>query len=77
MASPVELALRRAVADLDMLEVRWALIGGLAISIRSVPRFTKDLDFAIAVADDSEAEGVVHRLCGRGYQPLKSLSKDT
>ncbi len=53
MASPVELALRRAVADLDALKVRWALIGGLAISIRSVPRFTKDLDFAIAVANDS------------------------
>jgi hypothetical protein len=65
VASPVELALRRAVADLDALEVRWALIGGLAISIRSVPRFTKDLDFAIAVADDSEAEGVVNRVRGR------------
>jgi hypothetical protein len=52
------------VADLDALRVRWALIGGLAISVRSVPRFTKDLDFAVAVADDSEAEGVVHRLRG-------------
>jgi hypothetical protein len=76
VASPVELALRRAVADLDALEVRWALIGGLAISIRSVPRFTKDLDFAIAVADDSEAEGVVHRLCGRGYQPVEVLEQE-
>lgn len=76
MASPVELALRRAVADLDALEVRWALIGGLAISIRSVPRFTKDLDFAIAVADDSEAEGVVHRLRGRGYQPAEVLEQE-
>lgn len=76
MASPVELALRRAVADLDTLEVRWALIGGLAISIRSVPRFTKDLDFAIAVADDSEAEGVVHRLYGRGYQPVEVLEQE-
>lgn len=56
MASPVELALRQAVADLDALKVRWALIGGLAISVRSVPRFTKDLDFAIAAANDSEAD---------------------
>lgn len=76
MASSVELALRRAVADLDALKVRWALIGGLAISIRSVPRFTKDLDFAIAVADDSEAESVVHRLCGRGYQPAEVLEQE-
>lgn len=76
MASPVELEFRKAVADLDALKVRWALIGGLAISVRSVPRFTKDLDFAVAVADDSEAEDVVHRLRGRGYQPAEILEQD-
>lgn len=77
MATPVEHELRRAVADLDALRVRWALVGGLAISVRSVPRFTKDLDFAVAVADDSEAEDVVLRLRGRGYQPVESLSRIT
>jgi hypothetical protein len=76
MASPVESALRRAVADLNALKVRWALIGGLAISVRSVPRFTKDLDFAVAVANDVEAEDVVHRLRGRGYQPVEILEQD-
>jgi hypothetical protein len=76
VASPVELALRRAVADLDAVKVRWALIGGLAISIRSVPRFTKDLDFAIAVANDSEAEDVVRRLRGRGYLPVEVLEQE-
>jgi hypothetical protein len=76
MATPVEQELRKAVADLDALKVRWALVGGLAISVRSVPRFTKDLDFAVAVADDSEAEDVVHRLRGRGYQPLEVLEQD-
>jgi hypothetical protein len=75
MASPVELEFRKAVADLDALRVRWALIGGLAISVRSAPRFTKDLDFAVAVADDSEAEDVVHRLRGRGYQPAQILEQ--
>jgi Nucleotidyl transferase AbiEii toxin, Type IV TA system len=76
MASPVESALRRAVADLDALKVRWALIGGLAVSVRSVPRFTKDLDFAIAVANDSEAKDVVHQLRGRGYQPVEVLEQE-
>ena len=76
MASPVELALRQAVADLDALNARWALIGGLAISVRSVPRFTKDLDFAIAVANDSEAEDIVHRLRGRGYRPVEVIEQD-
>lgn len=76
MATPVEQELRRAVADLDALRLRWALIGGLAISVRSIPRFTKDLDFAVAVADDSEAEGVVLRLRRRGYQPVGVLEQD-
>jgi hypothetical protein len=44
MATPVESALRRAVADLNALKAEWALIGGLAISVRSVPRFTKERD---------------------------------
>jgi nucleotidyltransferase AbiEii toxin of type IV toxin-antitoxin system len=76
MTTPVESALRRAVTDLDALKARWALIGGLAISVRSVPRFTKDLDFAVAVAGDSEAEDVVHRLGGRGYRPVELLEQE-
>lgn len=76
MASPVESALRGAVADLDALKLRWALIGGFAVSVRSVPRFTKDLDFAIAVTNDSEAEDIVHQLRGRGYQPVEVLEQE-
>ena len=76
MVTPVEQEFRRTVADLDALLVRWALVGGLAISVRSVPRFTKDLDFAVAVADDSEAEDVVLRLRGRGYQPVGVLEQE-
>jgi len=72
----VESALRRAVADLNALKTRWALIGGLAVSARTIPRFTKDLDFAVAVADDSEAEGVVHRLQSRDYAPVEILEQD-
>jgi hypothetical protein len=76
MATPVESALRRAVADLDALKIRWALVGGLAVSVRAVPRFTKDLDFAVAVAGDPEAEEVVHRLGGRGYRPVGLLEQE-
>ena len=76
MATPVEAALRRAVADLNALNAQWALVGGLAISVRSVPRFTKDLDFAVAVAGDPEAEDLVHRLGGRGYRPAEVLEQD-
>lgn len=42
----VESALRKATADLNAIGARWALVGGLAVSVRTVPRFTRDLDFA-------------------------------
>jgi hypothetical protein len=72
----VESALRRAVADLNAVKAQWALVGGLAVSARTVPRFTKDLDFAIAVATDSEAEDMVHRLRSRDYSPVEVLEQD-
>jgi hypothetical protein len=76
VATPVESALRRAVADLNALKIKWALVGGLAVSVRSIPRFTKDLDFAVAVAGDTEAEDVVHRLGGRGYRAVELLEQE-
>lgn len=75
MAS-VESALRKAAVDLNAIGVRWALVGGLAVSARAVPRFTKDLDFAVAVENDGEAEDVVHRLRARGYEPVEVLEQD-
>ena len=42
--------LKRAGADLDALGAGWALIGGLAVSARSQPRFTGDVDLAVSVS---------------------------
>jgi hypothetical protein len=72
----VESALRRAAADLNAVGVRWALVGGLAVSARAIPRFTKDVDFAIAVGNDAEAENVVYRLRARDYRPVEVLEQD-
>jgi len=65
----------RLDADLKALRLRWALIGGMAVSFRSTARATKDLDVAIAVRTDQEAESVVLSLRGRGYrdQPLGAV----
>jgi hypothetical protein len=63
----VEAAFTQAAADLDALGAEWAIIGGLAVSARAVPRFTQDVDFAVSVATDDEAESIVHRLQVRGY----------
>lgn len=45
-----------------------ALVGGVAISARTEPRFTRDLDFAVAVADDEAAEAYVRHLRDQGYE---------
>ena len=55
-------------ADLQLLEVRWALIGGLAVGARVEPRFTRDVDLAVDVANDAEAEKLIHSLHAKGYQ---------
>jgi predicted HAD superfamily phosphohydrolase len=63
----VNAVLRQAAADLDAIGARWAVIGGLAVAFRAEPRFTKDVDVAVAAADDREAEDIVNRLQARGY----------
>ena len=54
----LEAALRRAVAALATR--RFALVGGLAVGVRGEPRMTRDVDLAVAVADDAGAEDVVN-----------------
>jgi predicted nucleotidyltransferase len=49
-------------------DIRTALVGGMAVSVRTAPRFTRDLDFAVAVDDDSEAEQYVFRMRQLGYE---------
>lgn len=63
----VESALRRIVADLESLQQRFALVGGFAVSARTEPRFTRDVDLVVAVSDDDDAEAVLRALGARGY----------
>ena len=65
--SLLEAALRRIHADLVEAGVSFALIGGLGVSARTEPRFTRDADLAVAVPSDSEAEDLIRWLGGRGY----------
>lgn len=60
-------ALERTLADLTSASTGWALVGGLAVSVRSEPRTTRDVDVAIAVADDDEAEALVREFVRMGY----------
>ncbi len=72
----VDAVLRQAALDLDAIGARWAVIGGLAVAFRAEPRFTKDVDVAVAVADDDEAEGIVNRLQVRGYALASLVEQD-
>jgi Nucleotidyl transferase AbiEii toxin, Type IV TA system len=72
----IETTLRTAASDLGAMKMRWALIGGWAVSLRSTPRFTKDLDFAIAIANAAAAEDTVLRLRGHGYTPVGVIEQE-
>jgi hypothetical protein len=63
----LEAALRQICADLTDAHAAFAVVGGLAVSARTEPRFTRDADIAVAVAGDAEAEELVRALQGRGY----------
>lgn len=60
--------LARVAVDLDQIGHPWALVGGLAVGARARPRFTQDLDFAVAVDSDRAAEQIVAALRRRDYQ---------
>lgn len=74
--SRLERALRNIASQLELLRHSWALVGGLAVSARVEPRFTRDIDLALAVSDDAMAEALVHRLVGLGYGILASLEQE-
>jgi len=49
------------------------VVGGIAVGVRCEPRFTRDVDVAVAVADDREAEAIIRSLQGDGYKPSAVL----
>lgn len=69
--------LERIRLHLTALGVDFALVGGLAVSVRTEPRFTRDVDLAVAVADDAEAERVVAELTANGWVLDEFLEQDT
>lgn len=68
--------LRRIAETLDERRQAWALVGGLAVSVRSEPRFTRDIDVAAAVSDDASAEALVSSLVVSGFRLRLSLEHE-
>jgi hypothetical protein len=63
---PLQL-LQLIAATLDELGQPFALVGGLAVSIRAEVRFTRDVDLAIATTTDADTERLVHQLRSKRY----------
>lgn len=59
--------LTQAADILADLEKDWALVGGLAVSTYVEPRFTRDIDIAVAVEDDTEAKEFTHAWASSGF----------
>ncbi len=69
-------ALETIALDLSELDRKYALVGGLAVSVRAEPRLTRDVDLAVVVQDDRDAEALVYALTQRGYAVLFTIEND-
>ena len=56
---------------------RFALVGGLAVSIRSEVRFTRDVDIAVVASSDAEVEALILELRGDGYTPVAIVEHES
>lgn len=56
---------------------RTAIVGGLAVSARTEPRFTRDADVCVAVSDNDEAESLVRALQSDGYRVLALVEQES
>jgi hypothetical protein len=63
----IEGALAHIAAELRKRSRPFALVGGLAVSIRGEVPFTRDVDVAIAASADAEVEKLVRELAPAGY----------
>jgi hypothetical protein len=69
-------ALLDVAARLRRLGVRFALVGGLAVSLRAEVRFTRDVDLALAVDSDAEAKRVSRALAAEGFALVAVVEQD-
>jgi predicted nucleotidyltransferase len=69
-------ALAALLGDMQRCGVRGALVGGLAVSARAEPRLTRDLDVAVEVVSDAEAERLVQHLLTLGYATVAIVEQE-
>ena len=66
-------ALAAAANALRAANNSFAVVGGLAVSARTEPRFTRDVDLAVSADTDSDAEDLVRALQTHGFHAIASI----
>lgn len=69
-------SLKDLARNLDAVGAQFAVIGGLAASARGEARFTRDIDVAVDVDDDEQAERILFELRQRGYRVVSTVEHD-
>ena len=72
----LEEVLRRIQSDLQAAQFEFAVVGALAVSIHTEPRFTRDADLAVSVKDDKEAESLIYKLQSQGYVAQSTVEQE-
>lgn len=70
------LARALAAAAVPLARHSFAVVGGIAVSARVEPRFTRDLDLAVAVPDDAGAEAIVRDMIARQFRLEAVIEQD-
>ena len=58
----------QVLSALRQENVKGCIVGGLAVSARCEPRFTRDVDIAVVVDTDEHAEALIHALASHGLR---------
>ena len=66
----------KVLAFLEREGVGAALVGGLAVSARAEPRFTRDVDIAVQVVDDDDAGSLILPMRGHGYVAVDLVEQE-
>lgn len=72
----LERVLAEIARELTARARRFALVGGLAVSLRAEVRFTRDVDLAVEVRDDEDAETLVRDLGHAGFRPVATVEHE-
>lgn len=72
LATTIGVGLEAVAAE----QLECALIGGFAVSVRTEPRFTRDVDLAVAVSSDDEAEALTRRLLAGGHEVVATIEQE-